>query len=129
MLNGDKDKYAIAPCEDKKFVVVSLSEDILVKQIKLANYERFSSSVKEFQVMGSQTMGKWFEMGTYMAKPLLKLPVLEDRFVEYDMRANEDGIMEPGTRIHFLWNESKISRSQRIEEESVSSLNFDEPIS
>ena len=64
-----------------------------------------------------------------LAKPLLKLPVLEDRFVEYDMRANEDGIMEPGTRIHFLWNESKISRSQRIEEESVSSLNFDEPIS
>jgi hypothetical protein len=68
LLNGDKDKYAIAPCEDKKFVVVSLSEDILVKQIKLANYERFSSSVKEFQVMGSQTLGKWFEMGTYMAK-------------------------------------------------------------
>jgi hypothetical protein len=68
LLNGDKDKYAIAPCEDKKFVVVSLSEDILVKQIKLANYERFSSSVKEFQVMGSQTLGKWFEMGTYAAK-------------------------------------------------------------
>ena len=55
LLNEDKDKYAIAPCEEKKFVVVGLSEDILVKQIILANYERFSSRVEEFQVLGSQT--------------------------------------------------------------------------
>jgi hypothetical protein len=68
LLNGDKDKYAITPCEDKKFVVMSLSEEILVKQIKLANYERFSSSVKDFQVMGSQTLGKWFDLGTYSAE-------------------------------------------------------------
>ncbi|CAJ1970303.1 unnamed protein product [Cylindrotheca closterium] len=69
LLNGDKDKYAIAPCEEKKFVVVSLSEDILVKEIKLANYERFSSTVKEFQVMGSQTMDTWVDLGTYGAAP------------------------------------------------------------
>ena len=68
LLNEDKDKYAIAPCEEKKFVVVGLSEDILVKQIILANYERFSSRVKEFQVLGSQTMGKWVDLGTYTAK-------------------------------------------------------------
>jgi len=69
LLNGDRDKYAIAPCEEKKFVVVSLSEDILVKEIKLANYERFSSTVKEFQVMGSQTMDTWVDLGTYGAEP------------------------------------------------------------
>ena len=68
LLEGDKDRYAIAPCEDKKFVVIGLSEDILVKTIKLANYERFSSSVKDFQVLGSQTMGKWIDLGTYTAK-------------------------------------------------------------
>jgi Sad1 / UNC-like C-terminal len=68
LLNSDRDRYAIAPCEDKKFVVMSLSEDILVKQIKLANYERFSSSVKDFQVLGSQTLGKWFDLGTFTAK-------------------------------------------------------------
>eukprot|EP00980_Cylindrotheca_fusiformis_P006113 scaffold1319_cov126-Cylindrotheca_fusiformis.AAC.2 len=69
LLNGDKDKYAIAPCDENKFVVISLSEDILVKVIKLANYERFSSTVKEFQVMGSQTMDTWVDLGTYTAKP------------------------------------------------------------
>jgi hypothetical protein len=67
LLNGDKDRYAIAPCEDKKFVVIGLSEDILVKQIVLANYERFSSPVKDFQVMGSQTMGKFVDLGTFSA--------------------------------------------------------------
>jgi hypothetical protein len=68
LLNGDRDKYAIAPCEENKFVVVSLSEDILVRKIKLANYERFSSTAKEFQVMGSQTMDTWVDLGTYTAK-------------------------------------------------------------
>jgi phosphopantetheinyl transferase len=69
LLNGDRDKYAIAPCSaPKKSVVLSLSEDILVKVIKLAHYERFSSTVKDFQVLGSQTLGKWMDLGTYHAE-------------------------------------------------------------
>lgn len=67
LLTNDKDKYAISPCKDKKFVVVGLSEDILVKQIKIANYELYSSHVKDFQVLGSQTMGQWVDLGTFMA--------------------------------------------------------------
>ena len=67
LLTGNKDKYAIAPCEEKKFVVIGLSEDILVKQVCLANYERYSSRVKDFQILGSQTMGKWVNLGTYTA--------------------------------------------------------------
>jgi hypothetical protein len=69
LLNGDNDKYAIVPCSEKKFVVINLSEDILVKQVKLANYERFSSHLKDFQIMGSQTMGEWVDLGTYTAEP------------------------------------------------------------
>ena len=69
LLNGDNDKYAIAPCAEKKFVVINLSEDILVKQVKLANYERYSSQLKDFQIMGSQTMGDWVDLGTYTAEP------------------------------------------------------------
>uniref|UniRef100_A0A7S1D9Q2 SUN domain-containing protein n=2 Tax=Cyclophora tenuis TaxID=216820 RepID=A0A7S1D9Q2_CYCTE len=69
LLNGNKDKYAISPCEEKKFVVIGLSEDILVKQVCLANYERYSSRVKDFQILGSQTMGKWVNLGTYTADP------------------------------------------------------------
>jgi hypothetical protein len=68
LLNSDKDQYAIIPCEHaSKFVVVGLSEDILVKQVVLANYERYSSQIKEFNVLGSQTIGHWVDLGTYQA--------------------------------------------------------------
>lgn len=71
VLNGDKDKYAIIPCEEpQKSVVIGLSEDILVKQIVLSNYERYSSHIGTFQVMGSpQTMGNWVDLGTYTSPP------------------------------------------------------------
>ena len=73
LLTGDKDKYSIAPCEDKKNVVIGLSEDILVKQIKLSNYERYSSRVKEFQVLVSQEYPVpneeyWDSIGTFEAE-------------------------------------------------------------
>lgn len=73
LLTGDKDKYSIAPCEDKKYVVIGLSEDILVKKIKLSNYERYSSRVKKFEVLASQeyptpTEEHWNSIGTYEAQ-------------------------------------------------------------
>ena len=73
LLTGDKDKYSIAPCEDKRYVVIGLSEDILVKQIKLSNYERYSSCVREFQVLASQEYPTpneeyWNSIGMYEAK-------------------------------------------------------------
>lgn len=72
LLTGDKDKYSIAPCEDKKYIVIGLSEDILVKKIKLSNYERYSSRVKKFEVLASQeyptpTEEHWNSIGTYEA--------------------------------------------------------------
>jgi hypothetical protein len=75
LLVSDNDKYAISPCSDKKSVVISLSEDILVKVIVLSNFEKYSSSVKEFQVLGSQhydpgnSKTKWHDLGKYSAKP------------------------------------------------------------
>ncbi|KAL7469735.1 hypothetical protein ACHAXS_009996 [Conticribra weissflogii] len=74
LLTGDIDRYAIAPCQDKKlYVVIGLSEDILVKQIKLSNYERYSSHVREFQILASQeypapTSDYWADLGVYTAK-------------------------------------------------------------
>ncbi|KAL7521188.1 hypothetical protein ACHAWX_005879 [Stephanocyclus meneghinianus] len=71
LLTGDMDRYAIAPCRDKKYVVIGLSEDILVKIVKLANYERYSSHVKDFQVLSSQEYpvqsDQWTDLGTYTA--------------------------------------------------------------
>jgi len=70
LITGNRDKYAIVPCsEEKKYFVLSLSEEILVKEIKLTNYERFSSTVKDFQVKGSPNLQKWVDLGTYKTEP------------------------------------------------------------
>jgi hypothetical protein len=67
---NDKDKYALTPCEDKKWVVIGLSEDIQIKTIIMAHYEKFSSTTREFQLLGSQTFPtqEWRNLGTFTAK-------------------------------------------------------------
>jgi hypothetical protein len=69
LLTANRDQYAIVECqEEQKFVVIGLSEDILVKQVVLANYERYSSHVKEFKIQVSTTMGEWIDLGMYTAQ-------------------------------------------------------------
>ena len=51
LLVDSKDRYSISPCEDKQWVVIGLSEDIQVRTIKLGSYEKYSRTVKEFQVL------------------------------------------------------------------------------
>ncbi|GMH94208.1 hypothetical protein TL16_g12840, partial [Triparma laevis f. inornata] len=67
ILLADKDKYAITPCLDKKWVVIGLSEDIQVKSFILAHYEKYSSTVKRVQLMGSQTFPTevWRDLGVF----------------------------------------------------------------
>ena len=77
LLVADKDKYAMIPCDKEgvKYVIIGLSEEILVKSIQLFSYEKFSSRTKHFEVLGSQTypvMEEWEELGTFDAKPWYK---------------------------------------------------------
>jgi len=77
LLVADKDKYAMIPCDKEgvKFVIIGLSEEILVKSIKLSSHEKFSSRTKRFEVLGSQTypaMTEWEVLGTFDAKPWWK---------------------------------------------------------
>ena len=89
LLNGDNDKYAIAPChEERKYIVVGLSEDILVKQVVLSNHERYSSQLKEFQVLGSMSYpeAEWVDLGTYTAHPGIteqKFDLVEPTWARY----------------------------------------------
>jgi len=76
LLVDDDDRYAISPCDigqgSTKYVIIALSEDILVKTIKISSYERYSSQTKQFQILGSQTYPistKWVDLGTFTAKP------------------------------------------------------------
>lgn len=72
-LNEDTDKYYLSPCDADKFLVVSLSEDILVEQFVIANYERYSSFLHELQVFVSanypvEQQTDWTLLGTFAAK-------------------------------------------------------------
>ena len=50
LLVNSRDKYAISPCEDKQWAVLGLSEDIMVRTIRISSHEKYSSLVKDFQV-------------------------------------------------------------------------------
>lgn len=73
LLVDSKDKYAISPCEDKQWVVIGLSEDILVRTIVLGSHEKYSRTVKEFQVLASLSfpVDHWMDMGTFTAQQVL----------------------------------------------------------
>lgn len=70
LLVPDKDRYMLMPCQNpSKWVVVSLSEDVHTDAIALANYEKFSSPVKGFLVLGSVTYptDTWYVLGNFTA--------------------------------------------------------------
>ncbi len=50
-------------------IVIGLSEDILVTSVALANYEKYSSTVKEFQLLASTSFPteEWINLGVYEA--------------------------------------------------------------
>ena len=54
ILNEDSDKYCLIPrTAPQKWIIVELSEEILMKSIALANFEYYSCSFKHFKVYGS----------------------------------------------------------------------------
>ncbi|KAI3996596.1 hypothetical protein MKX01_009428 [Papaver californicum] len=71
ILGKDKDKYLRNPCSaEVKFVVIELSEETLVDTIEIANFEHYSSNLRDFQVLGSLVYptDKWLHLGNITAK-------------------------------------------------------------
>ncbi|CAL0310958.1 unnamed protein product [Lupinus luteus] len=70
ILTGDKDKYLLNPCSSEhKFVLIDLSEETLVDKIKLANFEHYSSNLKDFELRGSLVYpsDEWVFLGNFTA--------------------------------------------------------------
>ncbi len=94
LLDDDKDKYARSPCEQSKWVIINLSEDIRIHALVLANYEKFSSMVKDFQVLYSVKCPSldegdedgWMDLGTFQAREKAgeqRFPVDPPRYARY----------------------------------------------
>lgn len=73
ILVENKDSYMLLECRAKnKFVIVELSDDILVDTVVLANFEFFSSMIRKFRVSVSDRypvkLDKWVDLGTFEAR-------------------------------------------------------------
>ncbi|KAK0622869.1 UNC-like C-terminal-domain-containing protein, partial [Immersiella caudata] len=73
ILVENKDTYMLLECRTKnKFVIVELSDDILVDTVVLANFEFFSSMIRQFRVSVSDRypvkLEKWVDLGTFEAR-------------------------------------------------------------
>ena len=73
LLNDDKDKYGISDCNEKKWVVIGLSEEVMITSVEMLNYEKYSSMLKDFQLLASSSYptDEWINLGTYTALPRL----------------------------------------------------------
>jgi hypothetical protein len=73
ILVENKDSYMLMECaDDNKYVIIELSDDILVDTVVLANFEFFSSMIRHFRVCVSDRypvkLDKWKDLGTFEAK-------------------------------------------------------------
>ncbi|OAY75835.1 uncharacterized protein slp1 [Ananas comosus] len=70
ILDKDKDKYLRNPCSvEGKFVVIELSEETLVDTIEVANFEHYSSNLKDFELLSSLVYPteNWDKIGNFTA--------------------------------------------------------------
>ncbi|KAL1222574.1 SUN domain-containing protein 5 [Cardamine amara subsp. amara] len=70
VLGKDHDKYLRNPCSvANKYVVIELAEETLVDTVRIANFEHYSSNVKEFSLSGSLSYPTemWTPAGSFVA--------------------------------------------------------------
>lgn len=73
ILSENKDRYMLNVCSAKnKFLIVELSDSILVDTVALANFEFFSSTFRQFRLSVSDQypvkLDKWVGLGVFEAK-------------------------------------------------------------
>jgi hypothetical protein len=74
LISDDRDKYAIFSCSDpKKWVVIGLSEEIVIESVAIASNERYSAIIKDFQLLTSVSYptNNWINLGNFTYDPIL----------------------------------------------------------
>ncbi|RHZ84460.1 hypothetical protein Glove_81g77 [Diversispora epigaea] len=80
ILSESKDTYVLNQCSATKFVIVELCEDILIEYVAIANFEFFSSTLKDFRISISDwypPKNGWTVLGQYKAKNLREIQVFK----------------------------------------------------
>ena len=58
LLSDNPDSYFISPCKEEKWVIVQLSAEAVLDAVQLVNYEFYSSTTHEFELLGSHRKPK-----------------------------------------------------------------------
>lgn len=142
ILIENKDSYMLLECAgDNKYVIVELTDDILVDTIVLANFEFFSSMIRHFRVSVSDRypvkMDKWKVLGTFEAKNsrdiqpfLVENPLIWAKYVRIEFLTHYGKeyycpvslLRVHGTRMLESWKESESGRDEDDEEAELASL-------
>ncbi|KAL5078444.1 hypothetical protein RYX36_017428 [Vicia faba] len=89
ILTRNQDKYLRNPCSsEEKFVVIELAEETLVDTIEIANFEHYSSNLKDFELHGSLVYPTdvWIFLGNFTAsnvKQAQRFVLQEPKWVRY----------------------------------------------
>uniref|UniRef100_A0A1J3K9E7 Uncharacterized protein slp1 n=1 Tax=Noccaea caerulescens TaxID=107243 RepID=A0A1J3K9E7_NOCCA len=89
VLGKDHDKYLRNPCSvSNKYVVIELAEETLVDTVRIANFEHYSSNLKEFSLSGSlhYPTEKWTPAGSFVAanvKQIQTFRLMEPKWLRY----------------------------------------------
>lgn len=89
ILSRDEDKYLRNPCSaEEKFVIIELSEETLVDTIEIANFEHYSSNLKDLELLGSSVYptDTWFILGNFTAENVKHAQIFvlqEPKWVRY----------------------------------------------
>lgn len=79
VLRRDGDRYMLSPChESLRYVVIELSQEIVVEVVEIINREYYSSSPQQVMLLGSGTFpsDKWQHLGIFDFGKGLKVQAL-----------------------------------------------------
>ncbi|KAL6894927.1 UNC-like C-terminal domain-containing protein [Trichoderma evansii] len=137
ILVENKDSYMLLECSAKnKYVIVELSDDILIDTIVIANFEFFSSMVRHFRVSVSDRypvkMDKWREVGIFEAANsrdiqafLVENPQIWAKYVRLEFLTHYGNeyycpvsiLRVHGSRMLDSWKDSETNREDEVHEE------------
>ncbi|KAK2612945.1 hypothetical protein QQS21_001056 [Conoideocrella luteorostrata] len=134
ILVENKDTYMLLECDaSSKYVIVELSDDISVDTVVLANYEFFSSMVRQFRISVSDRypvkIDKWRDLGTFEARNsrdiqpfLVKNPQIWAKYVRIEFLTHFGNeyycpislLRIHGSRMLDSWKDSESNRDEEM---------------
>ncbi|ROW14354.1 hypothetical protein VPNG_03855 [Cytospora leucostoma] len=139
ILVENKDSYMLFECkQENRFVIVELSDDILVDTVVLANFEFFSSMIRTFRVSVSDKypvkIDKWKDIGTFQARNsrdlqsfLIENPMIWAKYIRIEFLSHYGNeyycpvslLRVHGTRMLDSWKEAEAGAEEDEPAETI----------